>query len=311
MASKVALSMSIVMVVTSVSGYNLHVLIIFPGGCVMRPYRPFALVSAAAWSLVIVISPTVIRAQDPAAPVSAKTWIGREAELEDYLRSAEITKCEATTAGVTHPRKCALKPGGPAEFLALKIFPPGTQFEGIRESYKAEIAAYEINKLIHLDMVPPTVEKTYKGEKGVAIMWASPTKSWAEFGGQKAPVPPAPYLVPYSIMIAKATMYDDLIGDPDPNFGNWLVDPAWNLILIDHSRALTSDTSLLQPLRHVEPVLWDQMKALTIESLTAAVGKWLDKGDIKAIIQRRDKMQKSIDDLIKKYGADNVFIKSA
>jgi hypothetical protein len=279
----------------------------------MRPGRPLTRWAIALLSMVVALSPAGIRAQDPAAPVNAKIWIGREAEIEDYLRVAEITKCDATAAGVTHPRKCALKPGGPVAYLALKIIP--TQIytadngDNVRESYKAEIAAYEINRLIHLDMVPPTVEKVYKGEKGAAIMWASPTKSWAEFGGQKAPVPPAPYLVPYSVSIAKATMFDDLIGDPDPNFGNWLVDPAWNLILIDHSRALASDTSLLQPLREIEPALWDQMKALTIESLTAAVGKWLDKGDIKAIIQRRDKMQKAIDDLVKKFGADKVFIK--
>jgi N-methylhydantoinase B/oxoprolinase/acetone carboxylase alpha subunit len=51
------------------------------------------------------------------------------------------------------------------------------------------------------------------------------------------------------------------------------------------------------------------MKALTVESITPALGKWLDKTDIKAVIERRDKMQKMIDDLVKKYGADNVFIK--
>jgi hypothetical protein len=51
------------------------------------------------------------------------------------------------------------------------------------------------------------------------------------------------------------------------------------------------------------------MKALTIESLTQAVGKWLDKDCIKAVIQRRDKMQKAIDDLVKKYGGANVFVK--
>jgi hypothetical protein len=41
------------------------------------------------------------------------------------------------------------------------------------------------------------------------------------------------------------------------------------------------------------------MRGLTVESLTAALGKWLGKGEIKAILERRQKMQEDIDKLIK------------
>ena len=30
--------------------------------------------------------------------------------------------------------------------------------------------------------------------------------------------------------ITRAKMFDNLIGNLDPNLGNWLVDPEWNLI---------------------------------------------------------------------------------
>ena len=30
-------------------------------------------------------------------------------------------------------------------------------------------------------------------------------------------------------------MFDNLIGNIDPNLGNWLLDEEWNIILIDHS----------------------------------------------------------------------------
>src|SRR5437868_3697587 len=90
------------------------------------------------------------------APISAKVWLGRAAEIEDYLRTAEIIKIDETAQGVTHPKKATLKPGGPVAMLAFKAIPSGTYDEGFRESYKAEIAAYEVDKLIRLDMVPPT-----------------------------------------------------------------------------------------------------------------------------------------------------------
>jgi hypothetical protein len=264
--------------------------------------------SVAAGSAVLLVCSTGLLAQNaPAAPANAKIWIGRATEIEDYLRTAEITKLDAISVGVMHPRKATLKPGGPVEFLAFKAIAPGV-YDGDHESYKSEIAAYEIDKLLHLDMVPPTVEKTYKGQKGAAVMWASPTKSFFELGGP--PVPPKDHLLSFGFMIAQAKMFDCLIGDPDPNLGNWLVDPAWNIILIDHSRALTTDTGFFQPLRYIDPDLWDRMKAITLDSLTQSVGKWLDKDAIKAVIQRRDKMQKMIDDLVKKYGAANVFVKA-
>jgi hypothetical protein len=87
-------------------------------------------------------------------------------------------------------------------------------------------------------------------------------------------------------------MFDNLIGNKDPNLGNWLVDPAWNLILIDHTRAFTSDKDLVhKKMDRIDGVLWDKMQALTIESLQPVLSPWVGKGEIKAIIQRRDIMR--------------------
>jgi hypothetical protein len=243
------------------------------------------------------------------APVSGKTWIGHAAEIEAYIRTVAIVKVEGTSVGVTKPRKATLAPGGPVEFIAFKAIPNGTFDEGFRESYKAEIAAYELDKLIHLDMVPPTVEKTYEGKKGAAVMWITSAKSFSDKGFKDIPSAPAPYTEKFDYMVNEAYLFDGLIGDPDPNLGNWLIDPMWNVILIDHSRAMTNSLIFPVPLRYIPEQLWNRIKALTIESLTPALSPWLDKGDIKGIITRRDKIQKMVDDLVKKYGADSVFLK--
>jgi hypothetical protein len=275
-----------------------------------RQIRPALLVAVGVLAAVLLQSrPAAQSTASATAPENAKTWLGHAAEIEAYLRTAEIIKTEGTAQGVTRPRKCTLAPGGPVGFLAFKPIPPGTYDAGFRESYKTEIAAYELDKLIHLDMVPPTVEKTYQGKKGAAVMWASPTKSLAEMGLKGIPTAPAPYTEKFDYMVNEAYMFDGLIGDPDPNLGNWLVDPAWNVILIDHSRAFTVDMIFPVPLRYIPTDLWNEMKSLTVESMTPALSPWLAKGDIKAIIQRRDKMEKMVDDLVKKYGAENVFVK--
>jgi hypothetical protein len=248
-------------------------------------------------------------AQSPPAaadPVDAKTWIGKAAEYEDYLRAAEIVSMQDIGSGVTHPKRARLAPGGPFDSFAFKSIQPGL-YEGFQESYKSEIAAYEIDKLLELNMVPPTVERKIKGETGAAIMWVKPTRSFKDMGG--VPDAPPQYFEFFNRQMVRAKMFDDLIGNLDPNLGNWLVDPAWDLILIDHSRALTIRTMMPHALARVDAALWDRMKALTVESLTPALGKWLGRAEIGAIIDRRNKMEKEIDKLVKARGEDAVFIR--
>lgn len=103
-------------------------------------------------------------------------------------------------------------------------------------------------------------------------------------------------------------MFDDLIGNKDRNAGNFLVDDEWNLFLIDHSRAFTRSHDLRWQLVHVDRVLWNRMLALDEPALTVALGRWLDRGDIRATLSRRDRLKLAIDALVKKNGAAAVFM---
>ena len=77
-----------------------------------------------------------------------------------------------------------------------------------------------------------------------------------------------------------------------------MVDPAWNVILIDHSRAFTSGTEMQRPLTQVDRDLWDRMKALDEAALTAALGEWLGDDEIRSILERRDVMEGEIAKLV-------------
>ena len=239
-------------------------------------------------------------AQAPAETASVKTWLDNPTMFEDYLRSAEVVGMEELKVGVTRPRRAKLAPGGPIESFAWKTIQPG-RHEGYWESYKSEIVAYEMDKMLDLGMVPPTVEKRVKGDLGAAVMWVSPTKSFKELGGvpgQKGIPGPPPQLIPqWNRQLTRAKMFDDLIGNIDPNLGNWLVDPSWNLILIDHTRAFTTTKELYHQLVQIDPLLWSKMTALDEADLTAAIGKWIGKAEIRAILQRRDKLQQVVDKL--------------
>ena len=196
--------------------------------------------------------------------------------------------------GVTKSQRAFFAPGGLVDSVAWKELKPGMR-NGYFESYKSEIAAYELDKLLELNMVPPKVERKEGNDVGVAIMWISGTKSFKDMGG--APRVPAAHMAAWNPQLTRAKMFHNLIGDIDPNLGNWLVDPAWNLILIDHSRALTGTKKLVHKMQAADGLLWTRMLALTEESLTAALGRWLGKAEIAALLERRAKMKVEIDKL--------------
>ncbi len=272
----------------------------------------FRLLLAVPVALLLAAFPAAVapRAQAPApaaaAPQDARTWLGRQAEMEEYLRTVQMLSFEDLSVGVTKPKRATLPPGGPMKYLVWKTIQPA-RYGGYWESYQSEIAAYEFDKRLQLNMVPPTVDKIFKGEHGAAVMWAAPTKSFKDLGGP--PTPPLAQQNAWARQLVKAKMFHNLIGDIDPNLGNWLVDPAWNLILIDFSRCFTTDSTLKHELTRVDPDLWARMQALTEADLTTAIGAWVEKNERKAVLARRDKMQKLIDQLVKSRGADYVFMK--
>src|SRR5688572_3722596 len=197
--------------------------------------------------LALILGPAAAFGQAPAPPVnssdqiSAKTWLQNRAESEEYLRTAKVIGEEDIPIGVTKPKRMRLEPGGPVEYFAFKAIQPG-RYQGFFESYKFEIAAYELDKLLGLDMVPPTVERRIKGVEGAAVMWCSPTKSFKDMGGAPPLTSiPGRHVAQWVRQMARAKLFDNLVGNIDANQGNWLVDPAWNLILIDKTRAFGTD----------------------------------------------------------------------
>ena len=243
-------------------------------------------------------------AQPPQATptASVRTWLGREGPIEAQLKSAEVTTIEHIGTGVTHPRRAHLKPSEPVESAVWKVLPPGKR-GGYWESYKSEIAAYELDKLLNMKMVPPAVERRIDADTGAAVMWLQGIRSVKEMGGK------VPTGAVWGQPIRRMLMFDNLIGNPDRNAGNILVGPPGELILIDHSRAFITDKKLLSKVERVDGELWDRMKTLTREDLTRALQPWIDDEAIGAIIERRNRMAAAVDELVAKKGQAVVIVR--
>ena len=248
--------------------------------------------------LLLVLAPLIVAAQAPpgqpvvpgAADAGSKTWVGRYAEIEEYLRTAECVTIDLQKSdpqgAPTHVR-CGLRPGGPFARLLWKSALPGIS-RGFRGSYKSEIAAYEVDKLLKMDMVAPAVERNFKGIAGTAVLWVEKT---APYDGEP---PSGQARERWNRQVARMVMFDRLIGNESRNPNNMLLDGAGNLILIDHSRAFGVGADLPPERGEVDREYWTRIEALTRAQLDAALRPWLDEEQIAAILARRDRMRADI-----------------
>lgn len=143
--------------------------------------------------------------------------------------------------------------------------------------------------------MPPYVERRIDGDVGAAVMWLDGITSFKELGGP--PTPPPQMAQRWAVQIMKA-----------PNLGNWLKDDEWNLMLIDHSRSFTTTKNMTHQMDHVARELWTKLLAFDEPTLTNALGAWIGRNEIQAMLQRRDRMKKEIAELVAKKGEAAAFV---
>ena len=95
--------------------------------------------------------------------------IAMRQEIEEFLKTAEIISSADIPEGVTKPIRLYLKKGD-VEMSGAWKNPRGKQ-QGHLEGWQYEIAAYEMDKLLDLNLIPPTVEKEFKGKPGSLQFW--------------------------------------------------------------------------------------------------------------------------------------------
>jgi hypothetical protein len=216
---------------------------------------------------------------------SPKIWVGRHQEFETFIKTAPIVRVERIPLGVTKPVHGFFAPGSPVDGVAIKALMPGPK-SGYFESYQSEVAAYELDKLLGMDMVPVTVERPYEGRSASAQLWVNDAvfrKTLLEQNQQP------PNLSDWARQVNRWRVFDNLIANIDRNEGNLLVlrTPAWHLVLIDHSRAFTNTTKVIFDVTQIDRPFFERLRSLDAATLDARLGKLVLNGS-KSILKRRD-----------------------
>jgi len=227
---------------------------------------------------------------------------GEYDKWEEFLRTAKIVDQEQLTGAkaVTNPWVLTLEKDG-IKHQALWKDVLGDRVGGFKETWKGEIAAYRLSRALGLHMVPATVEREYRGNKGSCQIWF---EAWNDMESiiKKKLNPPGIKAFHNARNLSLQRAFDNLIYNVDRHQRNYLIMEDWRMILIDHSRSFGSTkrarTDLIYDEKNKEnpkfimEVLprpfYEALKALTAESIRAAVGEYLTDDEIAATMSRRD-----------------------
>ncbi|MBC8359764.1 MAG: hypothetical protein ISS41_00875 [Candidatus Aminicenantes bacterium] len=242
--------------------------------------------------------------------------IAQREKLEEFLKTAEIIKSEDIGEGVTKPIKLTLKKGDVERYGAWKN-PKGIK-SGQLEGWQYEIAAYEMDKLLGLNMVPPTVERELHGLRGSLQLWVESQLSDLELREKGMSIPDSE-LLQWSKMKYLARAFDSLIANDDRTQQNVRYTKDWRTILIDHSRSFRSSGKFMKRLvfgkkgikgvtliRYVPRAFIEKVKALNFDTIRNAVGPYLKDKEIEAVLKRKELLLKEIEEMIKEYGEKKV-----
>lgn len=262
--------------------------------------------------LIVLISFTSIVYAETVVPASGLYSLPFQTkeEIEDFLRSAKVVKDKMLGEGVTNPHKLTLDNGKIQSYAVWKTIDDRrfgiTQLSGgpevdFKDSWKFEVAAYELDKMLGLNMVPVTVERSYHGSKGSLQIWV-PNCMTEDDRLKKKLSPPDP--LAWRQETSKVRLFDALIYNSDRNQGNLLIAPDWTLYMIDHSRTFKNLDSLHSSadLNYFSRSLVDGLRKLDKNNVTEHCGKYLMSSEIETLLKRRDLLVDLYDKLTNERG---------
>jgi hypothetical protein len=189
------------------------------------------------------------------------------------------------------------------ESVTFKHLPMG-RHGGFWDAHQSEIAAYALDRLLGLDMVPVTVERRVGSDLASVQMWVEGCRMIKDVDQAACPNP-----VEFAKQVCRQRVFDNLIANIDRNAGNILVDGQWDLILIDHSRAFASNTMPFEDqMTRIDREMVAKLKALDEGGLMNAVRPWvLGDAPVRDILKRRDKIVAHFEKLARERGEAAVF----
>jgi len=268
----------------------------------MADHVPVPKARAAALAVVLALPAPVAAQAPPAAPSAPAAAVGLPLEgapAEEFLRTARVVDHARIGGSLTRPERLTLTDGARTHHaiwktidehrLGLRQLEGGVEFD-FRDSWRDEVAAYELDKLLGLGLVPPTVERRIDRREGSLQLWVEGAMTEEE---RRKKGVAAPDLEAWNGQMHRVRLFHQLTGNTDyRNPQNVLVDPGFRVYAVDSSRAfrIQEDLRAPQDLVRFSRATIEKLAALDRPTLDARLGRWLDGSQIAGLLARRDRI---------------------
>jgi hypothetical protein len=217
------------------------------------------------------------------------------AQQEAFLQKAAIQKTKGAKKGTTGTVRATLSDGTTTHDASIQTIDEnkpkfetasGTEYN-FQDSFKLNIAAYRLAKLLGLEsMVPVSVERTYNGKNGSFTWWIDNVQMDEVDRLHKKLTAPDKDKWAKQFLIMK--VFDNLIYNVDSNATNILYEKDWNLWMIDHTRSFRRQPSLMnaKSMEKCDQVLVQRIKQLKEADVKAETGRWLEPRQISSVMAR-------------------------
>ena len=198
-------------------------------------------------SFFILLLP-LVRAQEQ-RPAASSPLTGAEKE-EFLLKASIVSECQLYP-GARYSWRVSLDDGKRKHDGSIETENGSTS----ERDYRFNVAAYELDKALELNLVPPSVVRTVKGQPAAVAWWVDDIAMSELARRRKKIEPPDPDS--WNKQMQAVRVFDELISNAYRNvspvhymstiWDNLLITTDWRSWLIDHTRAFRISSQLENP----------------------------------------------------------------
>ena len=246
----------------------------------------------------------------PAAPQDRRSVFPlplARGDCEEFLRSAAITTDRP--AGGKYFWRAMLDDGKRKHYATIETEAGTTSSQ---RHYRGNIAAYELDKILHLTLVPPVVKRLVGGQPASVTWWVDDV-AMNEIARRKQKIEP-PDAVRWNGQMQAVRVFDELIAnqyrDVSPasylssGWDNLLITRDWRIWLIDHTVSFRPGKRLEHPetLVQCDRGLFRRLRELDRRAIERTLSAYLNTEQLDALEARRRMLVEHFEDRIASQG---------
>ena len=259
------------------------------------------------------IIPMALQGQDQSVPELT------DAEKEEFLLNGDIGRMREIGEGRANTRQATLNDGRLEHDAHVQTIeddrrgtrtdiPGGVTELNFQDMYQFNIAAYRLDRLINLNMVPVSVKRRVLGDWAAVTWWVDDLQMMERERVQQGIHPTN--MSEWNNQMYNVLLFHELVYNIDPHGGNQLITNDWQIQLVDFTRAFRTNKDLWRPdsfRPRVDRLVYEGLKALNEDRLTEVMEELLRPNQIRAILARRDVIVGLLDEAIATLGEEIVF----